>query len=127
LIFQAWNRLVNAQIDKNVLIDELLCSSLTEECYFQDCTICRSQFPSRFLQSHFRGDEDDETHWTCWKRTDNRVALQEVTGSVSLLLDDIDEQWGNFLAHHYCTKIQQSYIAEIKKVGQLVISRKVLI
>ena len=83
---------------------ELLCSSVTEECYFQDCATCRDPCLSPFLQSHLTGDGDKQTKWTCWKRTDNRVALQPKTGSVSLLLDDIDEQRGNSLPHHYCMK-----------------------
>ena len=50
------------------------------------------------------------------KRTEKRVALQQITGDVSLLLDYIDEQWVDFLPHHYYMKMQQAYIANTKKV-----------
>ncbi|CAF4886248.1 unnamed protein product, partial [Rotaria socialis] len=95
LVLKAWNRISNQQIDRRKLIDDILCSPITELCYSRDC--------------------DEITEWTSWKRTNNRVALQKINGSVSLLLDYIDEQWENFLSHHYFTIMQQSYIAEIKK------------
>ncbi len=113
---QAWNRISIEQIDTRRLIDETLCSSAADLCYYHDCKNCGDRHPSNFLRNYFDGDEDDTTKWTSWKRTNNRVALQQIVGSVGLLLDDIDEQWENFLSHHYYTKMQQSYISEIKKV-----------
>ncbi len=103
-------------IDRRKLIDETLCSSANDLCYYHDCRACGNQLPSNYLRSYYDGGKDDITEWTSWKRTNNRVALQQIAGSVSLLLDDIDEQWKTFLPHHYYTKTQQSYIAELRKV-----------
>ena len=103
-------------MSKQRLIDEILCSVVTEQCYYHDCSNCRNRCPSDFLRNYFMGDEDDTAEWANWKRTDKRVALQQITGTVSLLLDCIDEQWEDFLCHHYYTKIQQSYISNIKRV-----------
>jgi hypothetical protein len=104
------------QIDRRKLIDETLCSPTTDICYYHDCRSCGNQLPSNFLISYYDGDKDDITEWTSCKQTNKRVALQQITGSVSLLLDEIDEQWKTFLSHHYYTKTQQSYIAELRKV-----------
>ena len=95
-------------MNKQRLIDEVLCSVVTEQCYYHDCSNCRNRCPSDFLRNYFRSDEDDTAEWTNWKRTDKRVALQQLTGTVSLLLYCIDEQWEDFRCHHYYTKIQQS-------------------
>ena len=62
------------------------------------------------------GDTDEDTQWSLWKRTNNRVALQQIKRSVSLLLDEIDDQWNSYVTHHHCMKAQQLYISEIKKV-----------
>ncbi|CAF1550492.1 unnamed protein product [Adineta ricciae] len=115
LVLKAWNRVSNEQIDRGRLINETLCVPPNESCFYRDCQLCGERQPSTFVRKSFDGDEDDEIEWTSWKRTENRMASRQVVGSVSLLLDDIDEQWKDFISHHHYTKMQQSAIAELKK------------
>ena len=98
------------EINKQRLIDEILWSLVTEQCYYHDCSNYSNRCSSDFLRIYFRSDEDHTAEWANWKQTDKCVALQQIAGTVSLMLDSIDEQWEDFLCHRYCTRIQQSYI-----------------
>ena len=115
-LLQAWNHLDDGPIDRQTLFDRILCSPAADACYYRECGTCGHQYPSEYLLLNFSGDTDEETQWSLWKRTDNRVALQQIKGSVSLLLDEIDDQWNSYVTHHHCMKAQQLYISEIKKV-----------
>lgn len=116
LFSQAWNHLDHGQVDRQTLFNQILCSPAADACYDRDCTTCGDQYPSVYLLHNFHGDTDEDTQWSLWKRTDNRVALQQIKGSVSLLVDEIDEQWNTYVIHHHCMKTQQFYIREIKQV-----------
>ena len=116
LLLQAWDHLEDGQLDRQTLFDQILCSPAADACYCRDCRTCGNQYPSDYLLPNFHGDTDEDIQWCLWKRTDNRVALQQIKGSVSLLLDEIDDQWDSYVTHHHCMKTQQLYISEIKKV-----------
>ena len=103
-------------MNKQRPIDEILCSIVTEQWYYLDCSNCSNRCPLDFLRNYFKGDEDDTAERTNWKQIDKRVALQQIASTMSLLLDYIDEQWEAFFCHHYYTKIQQSCIGNIKTV-----------
>ena len=94
-------------MNKQRLINEILCSVMKERCYYLSYSNCSNLYPSNFLRNYFKGDEYNTVERTKWKRTDKRAALQHITSTVSLLLYCINEQWEDFLCRHYYTKIQQ--------------------
>ena len=40
--------------------------------------------------------------------------LQKITGSISSLLDEIDERWSKFLLHAFTNRQQKRYIQELR-------------
>ena len=110
------NRINDEEMSKQRPIDETLCSVVTEQCCYHDCKNRSNRCPSDFLRNYFNGDEDDTVEWANWKRTYKRVVLLQIADTMSLLLNCIDEQWEDFLGHHYYTKVQELYIGNIKKV-----------
>ena len=118
------------QIDHRYLLDEILCQSSEENCYFGECSECRGRLPRDILRSELNDDVtgEDETCWLTWgsvtydnldheddtKPVNKKIMLQRVSGSVGELIDEFDAQWHKFAAHHYTTREQMNYIKQIK-------------
>lgn len=82
LIITAWNRISHDPIDLKVLISGVICGANLASCYAGVCIVCGGGLPSDVLLMSFNGDEDDEVTWLQWKRTEKRVDLQRISGSV---------------------------------------------
>lgn len=66
------------------------------------------------LQNHCNDiDEDDDWTWSNWKSTNKKVDLHHIRGSISSLLDEIDEQWKAFQTHSYYNREQRLYIKDL--------------
>jgi hypothetical protein len=83
LMITAWNRINGQAIDLKGLISAVICSTTDSACYSRDCATCGDRLPSEVLLSNFNGNEDDEVNWMRWKRTEKRVELQRISGSIS--------------------------------------------
>ncbi|CAF1539642.1 unnamed protein product [Rotaria magnacalcarata] len=128
----AWNKLGCVKVDSKVLIDNTVCQSPSEKCFFGECEQCKDSVPSKFLEqslgavSHF-----DDSTWMVWSKpasstastndtspsrkfSNNQVLLQKVNGSVADLLQEFNTQWLIFLKHSYIATEQSNYIRRIK-------------
>lgn len=83
LLITAWNRISHASADLKELISELVCSTSLPECYGGECNTCGDRLPSDVLMLSFSGDEDDDVTWMQWKKTEKRVDIQRISGSVA--------------------------------------------
>ena len=120
---QAWNQFIRNQstnsstsdkITANELVNLVICGIPQEDCYTRECESCGENLPSNFLSLNREIDENDICSWSKWKTFDNRVDFQAYSGSISLLLREINTQWSKFLLHSYCTQAQREYIAQIR-------------
>ncbi len=118
------------QIDHRYLLDEILCQSSKESCYFGECSECLDRLPSDILRSELNDDvtREDEACWLTWspnrysdldheddvKPVNKKIMLQRISGSVDDLIDEFDVQWRKFAAHHYNTRQQMDYVKQIK-------------
>ncbi|CAM4790993.1 unnamed protein product [Rotaria magnacalcarata] len=131
-LIKAWNKLGCVKVDSKVLIDNTVCQSPSEKCFFGECEQCKDSVPSKFLEqslgavSHF-----DDSTWMVWSKpasstastndtspsrkfSNNQVLLQKVNGSVADLLQEFNTQWLIFLKHSYIATEQSNYIRRIK-------------
>lgn len=99
----------------NHLIDRMVCSISTEDCYISECDSCPTMNLIEILTEHTQRDLDEECSWTIWKKLDKKFDLQQVTGSLDSLLQEIQEQWKYFLWHSYCNRQQREYIAHLRE------------
>ena len=87
----------------------------------QTCDKCSNKLPSSILRQSFSGlsnqniRDDEDITWFTWLRISNKINLQEIKGSISMLLDSIDEQWMTIVTHDYIKTQQKTYIENIKK------------
>jgi hypothetical protein len=111
-------------------LDEVLCQSPEENCFFGECSECLNRLPSYILRSELNDDvnEEDEACWLNWssnryddpdheddiKIVNKKIMLHRINGSVNDLIDEFDFQWSKFVAHHYNTRQQIDYIKQIK-------------
>ena len=83
----------------------MVCSIETESCYVGGC----EQYPSTtqrrtILIKDIKVDFDDDCSWSLGKKANNKYDLQKVTGSIDLLLTEMEECWPRFLLHTYCNR-----------------------
>jgi hypothetical protein len=100
------------------LIESLLCTPPTEECYSRECQSCANNLPSSILTKLYSGysnDKEDQIVWFNWVRTLGKINLQEIHGELGTLIDNIDEQWPMLIHHHFIKDQQKLYIDNIKK------------
>lgn len=124
LILQAFNDYMNTKHVTNTkytkktvsnLIDLVICGTPAEDCFLGTCDRCNSITPSLTL-GHELGDneDDDKCSWSLWKTSDKKVDLHNIRGTITSLLDEIDEKWSNFLMHSYINREQRTYINELR-------------
>lgn len=82
LIITAWNRITHDALDLTGLIIGVTCGMNRPNCYTGECIACGGGSPSDVLMTSFTGDEEDDVTWMQWKRTEKRVDLQRISGSV---------------------------------------------
>lgn len=99
----------------NNLIDQMVCSVKTEDCYIGECDDCPTISLTEILTKHIQCDLDEECSWTIWKKLNSKFDLQKVTGSLDSLLNEIEEQWPCFLLHSYCNQQQREYISQLRE------------
>jgi MarR-like DNA-binding transcriptional regulator SgrR of sgrS sRNA len=87
LLITAWNRINRCTVDLKGLLNEVVCRTFTQKCYARQCDTCGDRLPSDVLLMNFVGDEDDEMTWMQWKKTERRVELQRISGSVTSKYD----------------------------------------
>ena len=82
------------------LANQVVCSVETESYYVGECEQCPSTTQLRtILITDIRVDFDDDCSWSLGKKANNKFDLQKVTGSVDLLLIEMEERWPHFLLH----------------------------
>ena len=96
------------------LINSIVCDSESENCCSGLCAECSTRVPSAVLLDTQGVDEDDDITWNIWKRINKKVTLQKITGSISSLLDEIDERWSKFLLHTFTNRQQRRYVQELR-------------
>ena len=83
LLITPWNRINRDSVDLKGLISELVCSTAQPECYGGECNTCGDRLPSDLLMLSFSSDEDDDLTWMQWKKTEKRVDIQRISGSIA--------------------------------------------
>ena len=83
LLLTAWNRINHSKIELNELIDRVICDVPSSTCYARECENCGHRLPAGILLSEFDGDEEDDVTWMIWKRTEKKIELQRISGSIS--------------------------------------------
>ncbi|CAF3467978.1 unnamed protein product [Rotaria sp. Silwood2] len=85
------NRLSNVTVSD--LIDLMVCNIPAEDCFLGVCDQCNDRSPSLFLKGHFNTiDEDDKWSWSPWKTTNKKVDFNQICGTITSLLNEIDEK-----------------------------------
>jgi hypothetical protein len=92
----------------------MTCPKHAEGCYTGECSQCPTMQLQDILTERIEIDLDDECSWTIWKKMNNKFDLHKVTGSLDSLLNEIDEQWPNYLLHTYCYRQQREYITRLR-------------
>lgn len=123
-LFQAWNKVLKSDslrsgtniesINYKYLVNRLVCSIPLEECFNRHCASCNIRNPSDILLENVILDENVCVSWSQWKSVNGKVELCNVSGSMSLLINEIDDQWETFLYHSYITTEQKEYITTLR-------------
>ena len=92
----------------------MICPVETEGCYTGECSQCPTTQLQDILTERLEIDLNGECSWTIWKKMNNKFDLQKVTGSLDSLLNEIVNQWSNYLLHTYCNRQQREYIAYLR-------------
>ena len=83
LLLNTWNRMNHSKIELTELITRVICYVPCSTCYTRECENYGNRLPAGILLSEFAGDEDDDITWMIWKRTEKKVELQRISGSIS--------------------------------------------
>ena len=99
------------------IINVLVCTNATEDCYSKRCNLCGDHYPSSILIQSYSVNlnDEDEATWFNWISASGKVHLQEINRNLATLLDNIDEQWPVILHRHYIKNQQKLYIDNIKQ------------
>ncbi|CAF3774578.1 unnamed protein product [Rotaria sp. Silwood1] len=107
------NRLSNITVSN--LIDLMVCNIPAEDCFLGACDQCNDRSPSLILKGHFNTiDEDDKWSWSSWKTSNRKVDFNQIRGTITSLLNEIDEKWTIFLLHSYSNREQRTYINDLR-------------
>jgi hypothetical protein len=96
------------------LINQMVCSEQTEDCYIGECDDCPATELTTILTERMEINLDEECLWTMWKKLNNKFDLQKVIGSLNALLNEMEEQWSYFLLHSYYNRQQREYIKNLR-------------
>jgi hypothetical protein len=96
------------------LINQMVCSEQTEDCYIGECDDCPATELTAILTERMEINLDEECLWTIWKKLNNKFDLQKVIGSLNALLNEMEEQWSYFLLHSYYNRQQREYIKNLR-------------
>jgi hypothetical protein len=96
------------------LINQMVCSEQTEDCYIGECDDCPATELTTILTERMEINLDEECSWTIWKKLNNKFDLQKVIGSLNALLNEMEEQWSYFLLHSYYNRQQREYIKNLR-------------
>ncbi|CAF4963411.1 unnamed protein product, partial [Rotaria socialis] len=73
------------------LIEETICTSPSEFCYYRPCVNCRQLKPSDILSDGIDIEIEDSASWSIWKKLNSRYELLHLTGTIRALLEEIDK------------------------------------
>ncbi|CAF2910285.1 unnamed protein product, partial [Rotaria sp. Silwood2] len=116
-------------VDYTFIQTEVLCEPTTEKYYFRECDKCKQRLPSDVLRRQTNDNVTvEDVYWMNYclprkndnsnedgKSTNSKIIMQRIKGSVSNLLDEFDDQWTKYIAHHYYIRQQISYIKKNKR------------
>jgi hypothetical protein len=114
LFFQAINRTMNIQLKMDNLLNQTVCLSPSEDCYYRRCDDCCNSVVSDLFVTNDEIDEQGDTAWSFWSTVNNRIELQHRSGSFRSLIEQLNTIWPAFITHTYCTRQQREYIKSIK-------------
>ncbi|CAF1540342.1 unnamed protein product [Adineta ricciae] len=117
LLLQAISKSLDRLITIKTLLEQTICSSPSEQCYYRQCDGCRTIKASDILSNGIDVEVQDECSWSIWKKVQLRYELLHVTGAFQALLGEIDSLWSNFITHTFNTSQQRDYIAMIKELS----------
>ena len=93
----------------------MVCNIPAEDCFLGVCDQCNDRSPSLILKGHFNTiDEDDKWSWSSWKTSNRKVDFNQIRGTITSLLNEIDEKWTLFLLHNYSNREQRTYINDLR-------------
>ncbi|CAF4706591.1 unnamed protein product [Rotaria socialis] len=101
------------------LIEETICTSPSEFCYYRQCVNCHQLKASDILSDGIDIQIEDSASWSIWKKLNSRYELLHLTGTFRALLEEIDSLWSNFIIHNFYTREQRDYIALIKETSTI--------
>ena len=101
------------------LLEQTICISPSESCYYRQCDGCRHLKASDILSDGIDIEIHDSASWSIWKKVNVRYELLHLTGTFQALMEEIDDLWPNFITHSFYTHKQRDYIAFIKEMSSI--------
>ncbi|CAF4667131.1 unnamed protein product, partial [Rotaria socialis] len=119
LVLQGISKSLHHLVSMKNLIEETICTSPSEFCYYRPCVNCRQLKPSDILSDGIDIEIEDSASWSIWKKLNSRYELLHLTGTIRALLEEIDSLWPHFIIHNFYTREQRDYIALIKETSSI--------
>ena len=101
------------------LLEQTICISPSESCYYRQCDDCRHLKASDILSDGIDIEIHDLASWSIWEKVNVRYELLHLTGTFQALMEEIDDLWPNFITHSFYTHKQRDYIACIKEMSSI--------
>ncbi|CAF3391741.1 unnamed protein product, partial [Rotaria socialis] len=119
LVLQGISKSLHHLVSMKNLIEETVCTSPSEFCYYRQCVNCRQLKASDILSDGIDIEIKDSASWSIWKKLNSRYELLHLTGTFRALLEEIDSLWSSFIIHSFYTREQRDYIALIKETSTI--------
>ena len=83
------------------LLEQTICISPSESCYYRQCDDCRHLKASDILSDGIDIEIHDSASWSIWKKVNVHYELLHLTGIFQALMEEIDDLWSNFITHSF--------------------------
>lgn len=120
LLLQAVRNSLQSHVAMDELVQESVCKSPSEKCYYRSCIDCKNIQASFILTDGFDFELEESATWSVWKKMGPRYELLHIDGPLRVLLNEIDAIWPSFITHQFYTRKQRDYISLIKEKSSLI-------
>lgn len=101
------------------LLKQSVCMNPSENCFYRQCDQCHNSTVSHILCQNIDIDFEDLVSWSIWRKVGARYELLHLTGTLRLLLKEIEDLWPHFITHSFYTHEQRDYVSLIRKESSL--------
>ncbi|CAF1419424.1 unnamed protein product [Rotaria magnacalcarata] len=115
----AASKSLNRLVTIKQILEQTICTSSSEYCYYGQCDNCQHLKASDILSDGVDVEIQDLASWSIWKKVNVRYELLHLTGTFEALMEEIDDLWSHFIKHSFYTHKQRDYIALIKEMSSI--------